>query len=150
MTNESAETFPFELRAAEPADRPFWSSAWARSYRRSRWAGTVPNHLYFDVERTKVDGLLARGMRVHLAHVPGDPQALLGFVAWEPRESDLPHLVYLYVKDPYRRSGLGTQLLDATVGRKFLYSHRTDAAAFFQRPVWDVRFAPEIARRKDA
>lgn len=148
MTTENRETVPHEFREALPADRAFWGANWANSYRGSRWAGVVPNHLYHDLMRTLQDGLLRRGMRVSLAHLPGAPNALMGFVAWEPSEkANVVH--FLYVKPTWRKQGLGTALLLGGPGREFIYTHRTDESNYFGKPDWRIAHIPEPARRKD-
>lgn len=141
--------WPYELRDAEPRDRAFWGANWANSYRRSNWAGVVPNHLYHDVMRVLQDGLSRRGMRIKIAHIPDDPDALMGFVAWEddPGRSPIVHMVY--VKDVYRKAGLATDMLEQTVGRAFLYTHRTPESDYFRRPAWQVGYDPQPARRKE-
>ena len=139
---------PHEYREAQPADRAFWGANWANSFRRSRWAGVVPNHLFHDLMRTLQDGLLRRGMRVSLAHLPGNPDALMGFVAWEPSDK-APIVHFLYVKDTWRGQGLGGALLRQGPGDKFIYTHRTEDADRFRRPGWQVAHVPDPARRKD-
>lgn len=139
---------PHEFREAGAADRPFWGANWANTYRRSRWSGVVPNNLYHDVMRVLQEGLLRRGMRVTLAHLPGDSDALLGFVAWEPHEkANVVH--YVYIKDTWRKQGLATALLEHGPGHSFIYTHRTDDASWFKAPDWRVAHVPDPARRKD-
>lgn len=148
LSEASKEVVPHELREALPADRAFWGANWSNSYRGSRWAGVVPNHLYHDIMRTLQDGLLRRGMRVTLAHLPGAPDALMGFVAWEPSEkANVVH--FLYTKPTWRKQGLATSLLQAGPGTNFIYTHRTAESDYFRQPQWRVAHVPEPARRKD-
>lgn len=161
MTNQVRERWPIETRpyvkpdaSGDDPDRAFWMDLWSKAYRRSRWAGTIPNNLYNDVFRVSIEGLEKRGMKVLLAYVPGEPNSLMGFVAYEPKDGDLPHVAFVGVKDPYRQGQVATQLLEATVGRAFRYSFRTEHSKFFMpkgsdKPKWQVSFAPEVARRKD-
>lgn len=140
--------WPIELREADEDDQRFWAGTWEDTYRNSRWAGTIPNHLYRDVQRVAMRQLTARpGTRVTLAHAPGDPDALLGYVVHERLPDDSPVVHYLYVKDPFREGRIATQLLLGTVGRRFRYTHRTDAARRFSKPGWEVSYEPGIARR---
>lgn len=151
----SIEEWPCEFRDAEPKDRAFWMDLWSKAYRRSRWAGVVPNNLWHDVHRVSVEQLEKRGMRVLLAHVPGEPDSLMGFVAFELKDGDLPHVAFLGVKDPYRQGRVGTKLLERAVGRSFRYSYRTEHSRFFMGSggtgprKWEASYAPEIARRRD-
>lgn len=142
---------PHETRGMVESDRPFVFDGWIRSYQRSRWAGVVPNHLFWDVHRVAIEGLLTRGAVVTVAHLPGEPDALLGFVAHEVKPGDEPLIHTVYVKPLWRRQGVARALIDTVVpDRQFHYTFRTDAAAHFKRPAYRATFAPERARRKDA
>lgn len=144
-------TCPAPPTHAENCDVPFWRANWIRTYRVSRWAGAVPNHLIQPVMRVALDGLEARGMKVLVAHLPDYPEALMGFVAYEEaKPGDQPTLHYLFTAGLYRKSGVAGSLLAASVGDRFRYTHRTECAEWFRRPKYQVTFAPEIARRKDA
>lgn len=162
MNNPSAdpapEEWPIEIREyAKPEDpttkdddRSFFTDLWSKAYRRSRWAGTIPNNLFHDVFRVTLEGLERRGLKVALAHVPGRPDALMGFVAYEQKQGDLPHVAFVGVKDPFRRGRVASKLLHHTVGHNFRYSFRTEHARFFMASGrWAASYAPEITRRKD-
>jgi GNAT superfamily N-acetyltransferase len=136
------------LRTTEPGDMRFVLDSWGKSYRVSPWAGCVPNHLFYDTFHEAVEGLLARGTKITIACAKHDPSRILGWVATETvRDGQAVH--FLYVKDPFRRRGLASHLLEQTVGtqegRRF-YTYRTRDAAYLAGPDWV--FAPEIVRRK--
>ena len=73
----------------------FVVSGWLDSYRRSRWAGVIPNNLYRSVTLDCIHQLLARGMRVVLLE-SRKIGTFVGFIAFE--QSETPVLHYIYVK----------------------------------------------------
>lgn len=142
----------YELREYDPVteqgekDRKFWLDAWLKSYRQSDWAGVCPNHLYYDLHRMILDGLLERGAKIHMICVPERPDSFMGFIC---TEGNTVH--YVYVKEPWRRNNLAAQVLVDKVGKKFSYSFRTKYSGYFSRKNgWMPTFAPEAVRKKDA
>lgn len=117
--------------------------AWSNSYRKSPWAGTIPNNLYDQVSRATASEILSRGARVVMAveEVPGGRRAI-GYSVSEPAKGVLH---WLYVKRDYRGLGLGKALLAETLQPfpadvRWVYTHRTKASAHFLRDVridWD-------------
>lgn len=133
-------------RALEPDELPFVLDSWSRSWRVSEWAGTVPNHLAASVLRELVGGLIARGAKITVADFGG---RILGWVCYEHKGDDTV-LEFCYVKDPYRRRGLGRELVSHAIGDRrgeVFYTHKTRASKYVlpERAQW----APEIARRRD-
>lgn len=122
--------------------------SWARSYRRSPWAGTVPNHLWDAVSREGAKGILDRpGTRVIVA-LPDATRRVMGYSVSDPAAGIL---YWLYVKDDYRRLGVGRALLRETVATfnpnvQWRYTHRTRASqGFLGEP---FRWDPVPARTK--
>jgi len=132
-----------EFRPVEPSEIGFVLDSWIKSYRQSDWAGVVPNHLFFSVMRETIGGLIARGAKLVGASVAG---RLLGYVCYEHKGEDTAVLHYVYVKDPFRRKGLGKRLVSMAVGDRenCLYTARTRHSKFVARGA----YAPEVARRK--
>ena len=130
----------YTLRKRKARDMDFLFGTWLDSWRVSRWAGTVPNHLFYETHRQLIEDLLARGAFVVLAHKPGVEDDLLGFACSELKDSRCV-LHYAYTKteaSPEVRSALV-------------------AACPGEKPGWishlipgfrDWRHAPEFARRK--
>lgn len=113
--------------------------SWARSFRKSPFAGCVPNHLWDQVSRACMSEILNRGARVIVAVVDleTDPpqRRVMGYSVSEPGPQVLH---WLYVKDDYRGMGLqvGTKILRETIKdwdprKRWTYTHRTNAAAPF-------------------
>ena len=148
MDDALAEVTVF--RDPVPADVPFILDSWIRSFRESPWAGCVPNNQFYDVTRSAIEGLLERGAKLVVACSRVDSDQILGWACTEKvRGGDAAHFVY--VKDPYRRRGLATELLNHGTAnpqaqdRKF-YTFRTRCASYFSRHGWVHE--PAIARRK--
>jgi GNAT superfamily N-acetyltransferase len=138
------------ISTPEPDEWAFIFDSWARSYRRSPWAGTVPNHLWDAVSRAASAGLVDRGATVVVAVTPIEGQEgrrIMGYAVVEP---DKRCLHWLYVKDDFRRMGVGSSLLKAVCPEgEWTYTHRTRMSERFlnrraRRFFWD----PVLARVK--
>lgn len=122
--------------------------SWAKSFRNSDHSGVIPNHMYFAVVRELVAGLIVRGAKIVVADVAG---RVAGWVCYEHKDSELV-LHYVYVKDMYRKQGLGSILAKGGMpglrlpGFCVFYTHKTPAAKYVLPK--GARFVPEIARRK--
>lgn len=121
---------------------------WTGSYRKSKWAGTIPNNKFSDVQGEVIRQLLSRGAKCLLACNPASPEQVLGFVVHEATRKGEPVVHYLFVKDIYRKRGVSKSLL-AEVGipgdGTAFYTHRTAYSKYY-----NGKHVPEIARRKDA
>jgi hypothetical protein len=123
--------------------------SWSKSWRNSPWAGTIPNNLFHDVQRSTVEGLVGRGAKLHVLSLDDRPEVILGWACTEVERTGRTVVHMLYVKDPYQAAmpNAPQLLLDAVPGEKpGFYTHRTKKvqAALGRGRVW----APEIARRK--
>lgn len=127
---------------------PLVFDSWAKSYRKSPWAGTVPNHLWDTVSRACSSEILERGARVTAAVVdlPDGTRRVMGYSVSEPGRSVLH---WLFVKRDYRGQGVGRALLTAAItgmAGQLYYSHRTKASSKFLGPGWT--WDPTSARVK--
>lgn len=151
---------------------PFVMSAWADSYRLSHAAGMIPMPLYDKTYRESIKWVLARpGVQVVVACHPESTSDLYGFAAAEsdvliPRRAreggrwmqrlepaGMPMLLYVYIKQAYRRLGIGRGLLAAAgvdSEKPFLMACKTPAVTqcrLFERGVWSpltVRYPKEM------
>ena len=137
-------------RGATNEDIRFIFDSWMRSWRKSPWAGVIPNNLYFPLTRSTIEQLVARGAEFEVACLAVDPERILGWICFE---SCGPEAVvhYLYVKDPYLDLGIGEALVARAPGKKpgfftFRYRQVNDACQPQGKDGW--RHVPEIARRK--
>lgn len=132
-------------RPAEPAELDFILDSWLKSYRTSPWAGVVRNHRYHEETRGTIEDLLGRGAKLTVASAP-DTGRVLGWVCHESKQ-DVLVIHYIYVKDPFRKLGVGKSLIESLnpQGCALAYTFRTRASKYI---VPGALFAPEIARRK--
>lgn len=140
--------YPRRLRPGQPADLRLVLDSWARSYRRSPWAGTVPGSLWNDVVRRSITAILARGSLTVAVH-PEDDALILGWIAWEDGPSGVI-VHYTYVKDPWRQDGVASELLEHVTGTlPWRFTHRTPSGERLLRRFPDGVWDPFPAR-KDA
>ncbi len=135
-------------RNASGDDISFIFDSWLRSWRKSPWAGCIPNNLYFPLTRSTIEQLVARGAEFKVACLAADPDKILGWVCYELSQDTTPRTVvhYVYTKDPYLNLGIGPALVASLAGAKpGFYTHRYRQVSE-ACPGW--RHAPEIARRK--
>jgi GNAT superfamily N-acetyltransferase len=140
-------------RMMKPNDLNFVFDSWLKSWRSNKYAGVIPNNLYYSTYRSTIEGLVGRGAEVVVAVNSEDEDHILGYVCFETTPDGFSCIHYLYVKDPYLKRGVDAILLEQVKGQKpgfftFKYSQVTEA--LFKRwpnlGVW--KWAPEIARRK--
>lgn len=130
-------------RAAKPSDLNFVYDSWMKSWRLSKWAGVIPNHLYYDTQRTLIDDLFARGMQVVIAHPSDQPDVILGYAAGEVKDGQTV-LHYVYVKDPFLGLGIDSLTVGALPGLKpGFITHKINT-----KYCKEWRHVPELCRRK--
>lgn len=111
-----------KVRAKEhDAEVGFVIKAWLDSFQYADAAGPLPMDLYFQAYRETVKRLLGwPGVDLALATHHDDADMFFGFMAWmrpgrhEHRHEmcGAPVLLYIYVKEPYRRLGVAKALLE--------------------------------------
>jgi GNAT superfamily N-acetyltransferase len=103
-------------RDANDTDTGFLFNSWLRSYRsNSEWVRAIPAQIYFHNHKRVVAQLL-KDAGVLIAANPDDPDQIFGYAVWQPTIGRVAVLHWVYVKEPYRRLGIGTKLV-ATVRR---------------------------------
>lgn len=130
-------------RPAKPEDLSYVYDTWLNTWRGSPWAGVIPNHLYFDVQRSTIAGLLGRGAEVRVAHFGPSPDLIQGWVCFEIDKSGVSVLHYLYTRDPYMLPGITAHFMDTAIGHSGLVTHLQH-----NKQVKKWKHCPEIARRK--
>lgn len=123
----------------------FVYDAWANSFKKSPWAGCVPNSLWDTVSRQLIRSTLERGAIVQVATVDiegQDGRRVAGYTVTEP-ERNILH--WLFVKADFRRLGVGKRLLAvACPDGDWTYTCRTRASSKFLGPRF--RWDPVAAR----
>jgi hypothetical protein len=134
------------VRDVEPGDTNFVYDSWFRSWRNCKYAGVIPNNLYFKLMGQVVENLVARGARILVATVAN---RLLGFICFEFTGDGKPVVHYIYVKDPYFKFGVGELLRDEAFPGLLEPGFITFKSPIVLKYFDDFKHAPEIARRKD-
>ncbi len=103
---------PVTLRQIRPTDISFVFSSWLKSYRTSYFAMKVANEIYFREHQKIIEMAIACG-EVTVAVNQEDDDQILGFICYEPhRFNSLLTVHYIYVKSPYRKLGVGHELME--------------------------------------
>lgn len=104
-----------DIRPMVENDRAFLANSWLQNFKReSDWSRHLDVEMYFRSHRHLVHKLLATS-DVWVACDPEDPTLILGFiVGYDSPEAAVIH--YLYVREKFRRVGIGRQLF-ATLTR---------------------------------
>ena len=130
----------------------FVVDSWSNSFRKSPYAGCVPNNLWAEVSRATITQLIMRPTaEVTVALAPttdGSRGRVMGYYVSEPGI-----LHWLYVKKDFRRLGIGTKLLENSLSSwpgelraRPRYTHKTDSSLRFLPPGW--KWDPIPARIK--
>ena len=124
------QTLPTTLRLAEEGDIGFIFNSWLKSYRSSLFAKPISNTVFF-AEHHKVIEKLAKTSQILLACNKEDPNQIYGYACAE-RVEGVFVLHYIYVKQSFRRLGIGKLLLDSFDhnfdDESAVYTHHTKIA----------------------
>lgn len=109
------------FRAAVPDDEAIVFNAWLLAHRKhGDWPPRLSSQRYFAEHKATIAALIARA-RMLVACNEARPSQVLGFVCWEdaldPDGIPTPTLHWLFVKQPFRRRGIGRALLDRAFPR---------------------------------
>jgi GNAT superfamily N-acetyltransferase len=120
---------------------PLVFDAWASSFKKSPYAGVIPNHCYDEIARVAISEILDRGAKVVVAvqPLPDGTRRVMGYSVSEPAKKILH---WLYVKKDFRGMKIGRAILRETVDPGepgWRYTFRTKASARFLGPgfQWD-------------
>lgn len=99
------------FRAALPDDEAIVFNAWLLAHRKhGDWPPRLSSQRYFAEHKATIAKLIARS-RMLVACNEARPSQVLGFVCWEGGNGEQT-LHWLFVKQPFRRNGIGRALLD--------------------------------------
>jgi len=153
------------FRVAAPDDRAFIVDSWVEGYRHCHAAGLIPMPHYQRVYREACNWMLDRpGVTVTIAESDG---TLLGWIAveqgvvvpthhrdggkWQDslEPANCPMVLYAFVKDPYRRHGIGRALFAAggvDLASPFLYASKTPTSDRLRDKAPFAKWNPLAAR----
>lgn len=137
-----------KTRTARKEDVNFIFDSWLKSWRKSKYAGVIPNNLYYSTYRSTIENLVARGAELTVACPENNDDHILGWICHEKTSDSFAVIHYLYVKDPFMKQGIDGLLLDCVGGSKpgFYTFNYAQVANVCRKDGW--RWTPEIARRK--
>lgn len=132
-------------------DRAFVVSTWSRSFKLSHSAGLISSDDWATVMRPQFEKILERdGVRTLIACERHDPDFFYGWIAADTSER-VPVLVYVYVKEPYRRrpERIARQLFTAIgidPSQPFVYVCRGPSFSALANKVALARYNPNEVR----
>ena len=135
-------------------DKPFIMSSWLRSFKSSRYAGPIPNNMYWTVYAQAIEQILDRdGVKVLIACNPEKESQIFGYIVLE-QNHEAPVVHWLYIKQPFRGWGMARSLMGfchILKHTEFSYTYRAACAAALtaQDGPWSGgRHKDGIARKK--
>jgi GNAT superfamily N-acetyltransferase len=137
------------FRPALPADRPFLVSTWSRSTKLMHSAGLISSESWPGVMHPELERILDRDDATALiACERDDPDYFYGWVAGDT-SGRVPVLFFVYVKEPYRRTGVARRLL-AAIGidpsQYFIYVSRGSSYPQLASRFRHAKHDPNVAR----
>lgn len=121
-------------------------SMWSSSYKKAHKAGLIWHADWASIMHPQITRMFeVHELRAILAYERDDPDFLYGFIVGDTSEV-VPVIYYVFVKRPYRRSGIARALfraLGVDPTKYFVYTCETSDAAPFAR---HARFNPLEAR----
>jgi hypothetical protein len=139
-------------RPADEWDMRFVVHSWVSSWQKSDTAGGIQAHNWYRIMIPEVLEIIDKPeVKVAVAYESSDSDRgadLYGFIAADP-DDDPPLVYYVYVKEPYRRSGIARGLFGAlgiNPQLPFNYAQSTPALYKFRRGIPMARFTPTLGR----
>jgi len=122
------------IRQGRKSDVRFITNSWLKSYREAHTVKGCPNQLYFSYQHKIIEALLPASGVLVLCDTKDDDH-ILGWLVYQ-RAQDMVLIHYAYVKHPFRRKGLATNMIRALLEVEpaqdggpptVLYTHKTKA-----------------------
>jgi GNAT superfamily N-acetyltransferase len=149
--------------AASEADRKFVISSWLDATRTSHDESLIAVDDWYPTMWPQREKMIARpDMRTIVAYEKSDPDFLYGWIVADPTEQRVPGrdgsvswwpaaVVYVLVKQNYRREGIARRLFDAVgidPAGPFLFASRPPPASRLASKVPLARYNPLVVRFK--
>lgn len=114
----AAQSELFGLRVADPSDRAYVLKSWFEGARETRWAKEAWYAFWSEHGRV-LEAILDRAV-TRIAHVSGEPTAILGFAVLEP-DAAPPVLHWVHVRHRCRGQGIARALLQPIIEYNVVY-----------------------------
>ncbi len=141
---------PLVLRTGTANDENFIYSSWLKNYQdASPWGKVIPNDIFFKGEKKIITKLLEHACVV-VASPEESPSQILGYVVFSAPERGKNVLHFVYVKHPFRKFGIGSQLVGIARGGRMMdeeyieSTHWTRAMSEGCALKWRVIFNPYL------
>ena len=124
-SNEGNEgEFRFGIRVGTPEDMDFIADSWRRSYDDSPWARCPGGLREYISTQSQVIQQCLKTSDVVVAHPVEPDNVPTQIMGWMCYRGTVVH--YVYVKAPFRRQGIGTALVEGTLGNptRIYHTHR--------------------------
>jgi len=139
------------FRQPTEADLSFVYSSWLKSYRTSDASRRMVNDVYYGGHKRVIARLLSTSLAI-VAVNPEDPDQIYGYIVYA-EAAGVPVVHYVYVKQPYRRHGIASQLF-ALVRKSYpqtgdlpaLATHATDYYDKL-RDKWNLLYNPYVVEK---
>lgn len=110
MTN-----LPMKFRSRTEGDHNFIFASWMRSFRsNSQWAKQISSGIYNTKHPKLINELLANSGSI-VACSSDMPDQIFGFAIYQPSVENIAVIHWLYVKEIYRKMGVGNALFRETL-----------------------------------
>ena len=127
------------------SERQFMITTWASSYKKSFAAGIITSEDWPAVMHQQLGKILDRaGARAIIAYEKSDADYFYGWIAGDTTDA-VPIVYYVYVKEPYRRSGIARGLFSALgvePGAYFVHVCETPKSIELASKIPRARFNP--------
>lgn len=138
------------FREARPSDEPLINKAFLSGMRDNPYTHGLPNEAFFGLAR-HIWGGIQRDMETVIAHVPGQPGEVMGYVTHRKDERGVPRVAWLYVAKPWRRMRVGRRLLEhagvAPYAKFAVLFANPRALAWFRAAQFQPVFTPFVTWR---
>lgn len=146
---------PYRVLLAKNEDENFIFDSWLRSYRASDYAKHIDQKVFFYRERQRLERVLSDSRTlVFTARAADDDDQLFGYaVATFDLEKQVAWLHWVYVKDAFRRMGIGAALLSHILNRPEInqyFNTYLTKTFFYWSQSKNFRYNPYMFDRLDA
>ena len=112
MSTNNEQILPILYRQVLEEDKPFLFNSWLKSFRQGTLAANVDNSIYYTNHHKLVEKILSKSKTIICCN-SDDPSIIYGYVTYQIVDGQFV-LHYLYIKNIYRKLGLGRKLLAET------------------------------------
>lgn len=135
-----------KIRKSNNDDFSYILVSWARHFKFSSiFARKISPAIYFSNHHKVIKKILNRKTtHVLIAHLPDDPDVIIGYLVYEGVESR-PTIHMIYVKRAFRKFGVATELLNGFRLRNAMFTHWTNDLKWIKQKAVSLQFNPYLA-----